>query len=129
MPALHSAIGFGRLHGQDVSLYTAAGLDLFLLVSGAVLLPSVAPVEGPSVSAPWQLPPGVWASGLTALLLILRPAEAPPFPWLNWRVRWVVRRRRLADMTLEELLALLPPGVRTIAQLGDVPSSSRGYLG
>lgn len=53
------------------------------------------------------------------LLLILQPGEVPPFPWLRWRVRLVVRRRRLADMTLEELLALLPSGVRTIAQFVD----------
>jgi hypothetical protein len=53
------------------------------------------------------------------LLLILHPGEGSAFPWLYWRVRLVVRRRRLADMTLDELLALLPAGVRTIAQLVD----------
>ena len=56
---------------------------------------------------------------LTVLLLILRPSETPPFPWRRWQVRLVVRRQRLANMTLDDLLALLPPGVRTIAQLVD----------
>jgi transposase len=95
-------------------------IHLFLLVSGVILPPSVAPAEGPSYGSAWRLPPGsCWQVGLVVLLLVLRPGEVPPFPWLCFRVRWVVRRRRLADMTLQELLALLPPGVRTIAQLVD----------
>jgi len=95
-------------------------IHLFLLVSGVMLPPSVAPAEGPGDGSAWRLPPGSWQTGLVLLLLLLlQPDEAPPFPWLRLRVRWVVRRRRLADMTLEELLALLPPGVRTIAQLVD----------
>ena len=94
-------------------------IHLFLLASGAVLPPSVVSAEGLSDGFAWQLPSGSWVGGLAVLLLVLRPREAPPFPWLRWRVRLVVRRRRLADMTLEELVALLPPGVRTIAQFVD----------
>ena len=90
-------------------------IHLFLLISGIVLSPSIAPAEGLT----WRSPSGSWVGGLTVLLLILRPGEAPLFPWRRWRVRLVVRRRRLADMTLDDLLALLPPGVRTIAQLVD----------
>lgn len=94
-------------------------IHLFLLVSGMMLPPSVAPAEGPSDGSAWRLPSGSWQVGLVVLLLIVRPGEDSPFPWLRFRLRWVTRRRRLADMTLEELLALLPPGVRTIAQLVD----------
>ncbi len=94
-------------------------IHLFLLVSGVILSPSVASAEGPSDGSAWRLPAGSWQVGLVVLLLILQPGEAPPFPWLCFRVRWVVRRRRLANMTLEQLLAWLPPGVRTIAQLVD----------
>ena len=71
-------------------------IHLFLLVSGVVLPPSVAPAEGRSDGSTWRLPSGSWVGGLAILLLILRPGEAPLFPWLRWRVRLVVRRRRLA---------------------------------
>ena len=58
--------------------------------------------------------------GSVGLMLILRPSEASPFPWSRrWRVRLVVRRQRLGDLSLEELVALLPAGTRTIAHLVD----------
>lgn len=71
-----------------------------------------------TIRTPW-LPEWAYLTGAVTLLLILRPGEVSAFPWLRWRVRLVVRRRRLADMTLDQLLALLPSGVRTIAQLVD----------
>ena len=58
--------------------------------------------------------------GSVGLMLILRPSEPSPFPWSRrWRVRLVVRRRRVRDMSLEDLLTLLPAGIRTIAQWVD----------
>ena len=94
-------------------------IHLFVSVS-AVALPGPVTTGGTGmvICAP-RLSERFCLMGAVALLLILRPGEAPPFPWLRWRVRLVVRRRRLADMTLDELLALLPPGVRTIAQFVD----------
>ena len=53
------------------------------------------------------------------LALMLHPGEGRPFPWLRHLVRWRLRRRRLSGLTIQEMLGLLPPGVRTIAQLVD----------
>ena len=36
-----------------------------------------------------RLPERFCLMGAVALLLILRPGEAPPFPWLRWRERLV----------------------------------------
>lgn len=92
-------------------------IHLFLLVSGVAVLPATPP-EGPSIGAGWPLAP-TWQAGVVILALILQPGERPPFPWRHWRIRWRMRRRRLADLSQAELLALLPPGGRTIAQLVD----------
>jgi transposase len=94
-------------------------IHLLLLVSIVALPEPVATGETVVVIPARRLSEWPGLAGAVVLLLILRPGEVPLFPWLRWRVRLVVRRRRLADMTLEELLALLPSGVRTIAQFVD----------
>ncbi len=72
-----------------------------------------------TISTQWSAE-GPFLVGGVVLILVLRPSEPSPFPWLRrWRVRWVVRRRRVSDMSLEELIALLPAGTRTIAHLVD----------
>jgi transposase len=63
--------------------------------------------------------------GWLMLVLVLHPSEFTAFPWRLYRVGWRVRRRRLADMSIGELLALLPPGVRTIAQMVDMLTRSQ----
>ena len=95
---------------------------LFLLSEAVVPCPEVV-VRGESntpVLRDTPVPrPVMEGMGWLVLLLVLCPGEGSPFPWFLYRVRWVVRRRRLADLSFEELLAVLPSGVRTIAQLAD----------
>ncbi len=71
------------------------------------------------------LRPVLGGMGWLILMLVLQPGECTPFPWSQYRVRWRVRRRRLADMSFGELFALLPPGVRTIAQVVDLVTRSQ----
>jgi transposase len=59
------------------------------------------------------------------LVLSLHPREEHPFPWSHYRIDWKLRRRRLADLTFREMLMLLPPGVRTIAQVVDLLTCSQ----
>jgi len=94
-------------------------IHLFISVSAVSLPEAVATGEVEVVIQARRPCERFYLTGVVVLLLVLRPGEASPFPWLRWRARLVVRRRRLADMSLDELLALLPPGVRTIAQLVD----------
>jgi transposase len=101
-------------------LWLATILIHLLLSVSIMALPGPVAIGGTGIAIRAQrLPEWACLTGAAVLLLILQPGEAPPFPWLHWRVRLVVRRRRLADMTLDDLLALLPPGVRTIAQFVD----------
>jgi transposase len=98
-------------------------IHLLFLVSGAVV-PRSEVVVREGIHAPvlrdTPVPrPVMEGIGWLILLLVLCPGEGSPFPWILYRVRWVVRRRRLADLTFDELLAVLPSGVRTIAQLVD----------
>ncbi|MBU2447641.1 MAG: IS1634 family transposase [Bacteroidetes bacterium] len=60
-----------------------------------------------------------WGGLGMAIGLWLAWEHGSAFPWANWQVRWTLRRRRLSDLTLEEWLALLPPGVGTLAQVVD----------
>lgn len=92
-------------------------IHLLLSVSTVVLSEPVVREEAEVVICLPHSPERPYLVGVVALLLVLRPGESSPFPWLRWRARLVVRRRRLVDMSLDELLALLPPGVRTIAWL------------
>lgn len=102
-----------------LSIIEEIALKLFFSVSIVALPEPVATGEAVVVISAWRLSEWPELAGVVVLLLILRSGEMPSFPWLRWRVWLVVRRRRLADMTLEELLALLPPGVRTIVQFVD----------
>lgn len=102
-------------------LWLVTILVYLLSLAGGVIVPHAEVVVTGDASSP------VLRVTLTArpvmgcfiLLLVLHHGERALFPWLNYRVRWRVRRRRLADLTFDELLALLPPGVRTIAQVVD----------
>jgi transposase len=104
-------------------------VQLLVLLSG-VIVPHTEVVradeEGSSVlRATPVLWPVIQGIGWHILSLVLCSEQPSLFPWRHYRVRWRVRRRRLADMTLGELLALLPPGVRTIAQLVDLLTRSQ----
>jgi transposase len=92
------------------------GGDISFPSEGATTCQAEAPVLSVSPSLGAVLQGTGW---LLLLVMVRRSNEASPFPWLRYRVRWVVRRRRLADLSFEELLAALPPGVRPIAQLVD----------
>ncbi len=98
-------------------------IHLLFLLGGAVTQPKelVSPnearvSEGRVRSKLWSVAQGM---GWFVLMLVLSPGEHAPFPWRLYRVRWRVRRRRLSDLSIEELLALLPVGTRTIAQVVD----------
>ena len=94
---------------------------LLWLVGGGIP-PYTEATAAPGTGLPvWSAPairPALVGTGWGVLLLALCPAERPLFPY-RYQIRWVVHRRRLADLTFDELLAWLPPGVRTIAQLVD----------
>jgi transposase len=94
-------------------------VHLGLLANSVVLTAGIASDRTEAVIDAPRTSEGRYLVGAMVLLLVLRRGEGSPFPWLRWRVRLVTRRRRLADMSLDELLALLPPGVRTMAQLVD----------
>ena len=95
-------------------------VHLFLLL-GPIVAPGAAVAPGSRGDGrAWPGSECPYLAGAVVLLLLLPPPAASPFPWRRrWRVRLVVRRRRWADLTLGDLLALLPPGVRTIAQVVD----------
>ena len=91
------------------------------LTLSPLAMTSSTPVLGdpPAISSRWSAERPYLIGGVV-LMLVLRPSEASPFPWVRrWRVRLVVRRRRVSDMSLEELLTWLPVGIRTIAQWVD----------
>lgn len=98
-------------------------VHLLFLLGGAVSLPTEVVSPNEAGVSEWGVRPKLWSvvqgMGWFVLMLVLCPGEHSPFPWRLYRVRWRVRRRRLADLTFEELLALLPPGTRTIAQVVD----------
>jgi transposase len=95
-------------------------IHLWLTISALALASSTpAPGDQSAISTRWSAERPYLVGGMV-LMLVLRPSEASPFPWSRrWRVRLVFRRRRLADLGPEELIALLPAGLRTIAQLVD----------
>ena len=92
---------------------------LWLTISTPTTAPSTPGLGAqPVISTRWSSERPYLIGGVV-LMLVLRPSEASPFPWSRWRVRLVVRRRRLVDLSPEELIALLPAGIRTIANLVD----------
>lgn len=96
---------------------------LLILISGITVVPSDA-MDGCEVNTTWVRRWATVQSMITGisgavLVFVLAPGEGYPFPWLLYRVRMRLRRRRLCDLTYREMLGLLPPGVRTIAQLID----------
>jgi transposase len=94
-------------------------IHLWLTISTLTMASSTPGLgDQPAISTRWSAERPYLVGGVV-LMLVLRPSEASPFPWLRWRIRLAIRRRRLTDMSLEELLALLPAGIRTIAHLVD----------
>jgi transposase len=94
-------------------------IHLWLTINTVRMAPStMSPGGQPAISTRWSAERPYLVGGVV-LMLVLRPSEASPFPWSRWRIRLVIRRRRLTDMSLEELLALFPAGIRTIAHLVD----------
>jgi len=89
------------------------GIHLLLLV-GVIML---SPAEMGDTSVPVLMSVGM----LNTALLTRRPRDVHPFPWQRYQVRVqiVVRRRRMSELSMQELLSILPPGVRTVAQLVD----------
>ncbi len=85
------------------------------------LAAAVGSASQPEARCSAPLPPLAVGSGVLGLAigLWLAGPHGPAFPWNKWEVRWMVRRRRLSDLTLDEWLALLPPGVGTLAQVVD----------
>jgi transposase len=108
-------------------LWLATVLIQLVLLLGLLSAPPKAAAArgdraGPGGSAATQ----AYLTGTTVLLLLLRSPEGSPFPWRRrWRVRRITRRRQWADLTVEDLLVLLPPGVRTLAQLVDALTRSQ----
>ncbi len=95
-------------------------IHLGLTLSPLARIPAATGTRDQAALSTRWLAEGPFLVGGVVLILVLRPGEPSPFPWLRrWRVRLVVRRRRVGDMNLEELLTLLPAGIRTIAQLVD----------
>ncbi len=80
------------------------------------------PVVGAMSILESRIEDGGW---LIIVVLVLSPGRYAVFPWQQYRAKWRIRRRRIADMSFEELLALLPSGVRTIAQMVDVLTRSQ----
>ncbi len=106
-------------------LWLATMVVYLLWLASGGMLPCTEASAAPGTGSPvWSAPtirPALLKVGWGVLLLVLCPAERPLFPWFSYRyqVRWVMHRRRLADLTFDDLLAWLPPGARTIAQLVD----------
>ena len=108
-------------------------VHLLFLLSG-VVVPHTEVVSADEAGSPvlraTPVPrPVIQGMGWLILLLVLCPDQPPLFLWRHYRVWWRVRRRRLADMTFGELLALLPPGVRTKVAVTDLsPSMMRSQV-
>ena len=103
-------------------LWLVWGLWALVLLSHLLgLAAAVGSASPPEARCSAPLPPLAVGSGLLGLAigLWLAGPHGPAFPWNKWEVRWTVRRRQLNDLTLDEWLALLPPGVGTLARLVD----------